>query len=53
MHLYDGRMHTAKVVAREPDLDIALLKLDADVDNLPYYDIAAAAKQPFVERLRQ
>src|SRR5438874_6799234 len=49
VHLYDGRIHTAKVVAREPDLDIALLKLDADVDNLPYYDIAAAAKQPLAE----
>src|SRR5436190_8165282 len=37
VHLYDGRLYNAKVVAREPDLDIALLKIDADVDNLHFY----------------
>jgi serine protease Do len=46
VHLYDGRtFQYAKVVAREPMLDAALVKLDK-VDDLPYFDIAAAAKQP-------
>jgi serine protease Do len=48
-HLHDGRMYSVKVIAREPDLDLALLKIDDDVDNLPHYDIAAAAKQPVAE----
>jgi serine protease Do len=44
-HLYDGRSYPAKVVAKEPELDVALLKLDDDVDGLPCFDIADAAAQ--------
>jgi serine protease Do len=49
VHLADGRLHNAKVVAREPDLDIALLKIDQEVDKLPHFDIAKAAAAPAAE----
>lgn len=49
VHLYDGRFYHAKVLAREPELDLALVKLEGDVDFLPHYDIAAAAKAPLAE----
>jgi serine protease Do len=45
VHLHDGRRIPAKVVVVEPELDLALLKLDK-VDGLPYFDVAAAAKKP-------
>ncbi|MFO0969673.1 MAG: PDZ domain-containing protein [Gemmataceae bacterium] len=46
MHLYDGRMyHNCKVLFREPELDVALVKIDADIDLLPYFDFAAEAKK--------
>src|SRR5436309_15372269 len=31
VHLYDGRFHHAKVIAKEPELDIALVKIDGEV----------------------
>jgi serine protease Do len=49
VHLYDGRFYQARVVAREPELDLALVRIDADVDFLPYYDISKAAAQPLAE----
>jgi S1-C subfamily serine protease len=49
VHLFDGRMYNAKVVAREPELDIALLKIEADVDKLPYFDVAKEAAKPMGE----
>lgn len=45
VHLYDGRRFYARVLVTEPELDAALLKIDK-VDDLPYFDIAQAAKQP-------
>jgi serine protease Do len=44
VHLYDGRRYRAQVIVVEPELDAALLKIDK-VEDLPYYDVAAAAKQ--------
>ena len=35
----------AKVVVIEPELDLALIKIDK-VDDLPYFDLPAAAKAP-------
>src|SRR5215470_10884200 len=35
VHLYDGRSYHAKVVAKEPELDIALVKIEEPVDFLP------------------
>jgi len=49
VHLADGRVHTAKVVAREPELDAALLKIDEEVEKLPFFDITQAATAPTAE----
>lgn len=49
VHLHDGRFYHAEVVAKEPELDIALCKIEEKVDNLPYFDFAAAAAKPIAE----
>jgi serine protease Do len=49
VHLYDGRNYNAKVIAREPELDTALIKIDADVDKLPFFDIDKEAAKPMAE----
>jgi serine protease Do len=46
VHLYDGRFYQARVIAREPELDLALVRIDSDVDFLPHYEIDKAAAQP-------
>ncbi len=48
VHLYDGRRLHAKVLVTEPELDVALIKIDK-VDDLPYFDLAEAAKRPLAE----
>lgn len=49
VHLHDGRrVDNVKVLASEPELDVALLKIDG-VDNLPYFDLAKAAQQPLAQ----
>ena len=57
VHLYDGRRLSAKVVVTEPQLDIALLKINTDEDpeneddlpsllsDFPHFDFAKAAKR--------
>jgi serine protease Do len=50
VHLSDGRVFSGcKVLYREPELDVALLKLSGDVAGLPYFDLEAAAKRPLAE----
>jgi serine protease Do len=48
VHLSDGRVYIANVVYKEPELDVALLKIDdrEKVDRLPHFDFAAAAAAP-------
>ncbi len=46
VHLYDGRRYNAKLVAKEPDLDIALLKIEQEVEGLPFFDVAKAVATP-------
>lgn len=46
VHLYDGRFYHAKVLAKEPELDVALVKIDGEVDSLPYFDVEKANSQP-------
>ena len=54
VHLYDGRRMKAVVVATEPELDVALLKIKVEGKkpdeptglDLPFFDIAAVAKRP-------
>jgi len=43
VHLSDGRRFQAKVIVAEPELDVALVKIDK-VEDLPYFDVARAAK---------
>jgi serine protease Do len=43
VHLYDGRLFHAKLVAREPELDVALVKIEEEVDFLPHFDFAKVA----------
>jgi serine protease Do len=45
VHLSDGRRFHADVVATEPQLDVALVKIQK-VDGLPYFDLAEAAGRP-------
>src|SRR5262249_39295047 len=47
VHLSDGRRFKAKVIATEPNLDVALLKIDAK--DLEFFDFAAAAERSVVE----
>jgi len=46
IHLYDGTRVHGKVVAREPELDIALIYIDEKVDIDHYFDVEKAAKMP-------
>ena len=46
VHRYDGRQYQAKLVAREPNLDVALLKVDEDVSFLRYYEFEKEAARP-------
>ncbi len=48
-HLHDGTRVPVKVLAREPELDTALLKLGGAkqaLDDLPYFDFEEAYKKP-------
>src|SRR5262245_53967387 len=53
VHLHDGRLyHNCKVVAREPELDVALIKIDPPdekLDGLPYFQFDKAAAAPLAE----
>jgi serine protease Do len=45
VHLYDRRRCQAKVIAVEPALDAALIKIES-VQDLPYFDVPKAAARP-------
>jgi serine protease Do len=52
VHTYDGTKYHAKVVAVEPELDVALLKIGTEkdkVEDMPYYDVVEAVKRPTAE----
>src|SRR6516165_4190376 len=48
VHLYDGLRCQARVIVMEPELDAALLQLDK-AEDLPYFDVAAAASAPLAK----
>jgi serine protease Do len=48
VHMADGRRYHAKVIVVEPQLDVALLKIEG-VKDLEYFDIAQAAQKPVAE----
>jgi serine protease Do len=49
VHLYDGTRYHANVVAQEPELDVALVKIDKKVELDKWFDVAAAAKRQVAE----
>src|SRR5947209_5870647 len=49
VHLYDGRLYHAKVIAREPGLDVAVLRIEEEVDFLPHYAFTKEAARPRAE----
>ncbi|MCI0639999.1 MAG: S1C family serine protease [Gemmataceae bacterium] len=49
VHVYDGRFYRAKVIFREPELDVAVAKIDDDVDFLPHIDFEKEAARPLAE----
>jgi serine protease Do len=48
VHLSDGRRYHCKMIVMEPELDIALAKIDSKdkLDDLQFYDVLALAKKP-------
>ena len=40
IHTHDGTKYHCKVVCREPELDVALCKIDSKVEDLPFFDFA-------------
>jgi len=50
VHLSDGRRYHAKVVVTEPELDVALVKIDTKEKlELPFFDVFAEAKKPMAD----
>lgn len=49
VHLSDGRQFQAKVLAREPELDVALLKIDDEINLVNYYDFDKESERPLSE----
>lgn len=52
VHLADGRRYHAKVIVMEPELDVALVKIEPAKDEvleLDFFDVSAAAKKPLVK----
>ncbi len=53
VHLSDGTRYHGKVVAVEPELDVALIKIGKDKEfdgqPLPYFDVVEAAKRPLAD----
>src|SRR5262249_38119341 len=48
VHLYDGRRFQAKILVAEPELDVALIKIE-NAGDLAYFDITQAAKRPLAQ----
>jgi serine protease Do len=49
VHVYDGRQFQAKVLAREPALDVALLKIDEEARFAHFFDLEKEAARPMAE----
>jgi len=49
VHLHDGRRMQAKVVVTEPELDVALVKIDLKGATIPFFDVVQAAKRPLMQ----
>jgi serine protease Do len=52
VHTHDGTRYHARVVAVEPELDVALVKIGTEKDpvtDLEYFDVFEAARRPIAE----
>lgn len=49
VHMADGTRYHAQVIAREPELDVALVKIDKPVELEAWFDFEAAAKKPILD----
>lgn len=49
VHVYDGRQFQAKVLAREPALDVAILKIDEKAHFNSHFDLEKEAARPPAE----
>lgn len=49
VHLYDGRFYHAKVIAKEPELDVALVKIDGNLNGLPFFNFDEMATRPLAQ----
>jgi S1-C subfamily serine protease len=50
VHTYDGTRYHCKVVCIEPELDLALIKIDTKESlDLPFFNLQDAARQPLAE----
>src|SRR5262245_2961579 len=50
IHLANGDRYHAKIIAVEPELDVALLKIEEEnVKTSDFFDISVEAKKPIVE----
>jgi serine protease Do len=49
IHLWDGRKYHAKVLFKEPALDVALIVIEDKLEDLPYFDLAQEASKPTAE----
>ncbi|MGF1581181.1 MAG: S1C family serine protease [Gemmataceae bacterium] len=49
IHLADGRRLRGRVISKEPELDVALIKITEEVEGLPHFDFAAAVKRKPLE----
>src|SRR5262249_37944125 len=49
VHLPGGERYHAQIVATEPELDLALLKIKEKVEGLKYFNVIEEAATPLVE----
>jgi serine protease Do len=52
VHLHDGTRYHGKLVAFEPELDVALVKIGTErekLEDLEYYDVVEAARRPVAD----
>lgn len=49
VHLYDGRAYHAKVIGRDPELDLAVLKIEEPVNFLPHFELPKEVARPLAE----
>jgi serine protease Do len=49
IHLADGRKYHAKVLSKEPALDVALVQIEDKLEDLPFFDLTRETARPLSE----